>query len=313
MSSDAFVVAILRGGALRPADSILSGYGALDSLARMSIPTVDVYIDEQGVWHTKGVVTEPHMVFSRIDGYVDTTEDLLYEHQDLARRMGVKKLLWDFSDDEYHADRETVYRLLRQKNIVVPDTKVVRVRGDENTPELSYLQDIWKTVHTPYLLRPLKKTPLQSSVLIGSFDDFLKKADEYKAKGLDFQVISYKDEPTISTAVMPKYRGEDLYVPLSVTTLVGKRETPTNASKIILYKTQDKEYGELKELLTRVYDALLLKDPALIDVIKTPQGFVVVEVQTKPSLKEEGRFMKSLRSTGVEIGHYIVNLFEKKE
>ncbi len=301
-------IAVLRGGSLGHAGSISGGYGVLDSLARIGFPSFDVYIDEEGIWYAKGIVIEPHAAFAQVDGYIDTTEDLPEKYQELAKRMGVKKLLWDHKED-YHKDRENVYRLLRQKGIAVPDTKVVRTANGMSVP---YLHTVWKTLHTPYLVRPLERKATSPSKLISSFDDFKKTAMEHTEKGEDFHVLTYRSAPTISTAVVPNYRGEDLYVPLSVTTLLGKRETPSEGSKIVIYRSHENEYSELKGLLSRVYDALMLEDPALIDVIKTPQGFLVVEVQTKPSLREEGRFMQSLNTTGVEIAHYLEGLLHDR-
>ena len=301
-------IAVLRGGANRHKESIASGYGVLDSLARVDIPTVDVYIDEKGVWHTRGIESDAHKVFATVDGYVDTTEDAYAEatHGDLARRMGLEKVL--SHKKTYDLDRESTYRLLRQGGVPVPETEVIRV---ELGVPLKTLQEVWRSLHTPYIVRPISYTTEHPSVFISSFEAFRDVARKFAEAHIDFHVVPYRSAETISTALLPNYRGERVYLPLSVTTLIEHREVPNVNSKIVIYRTgKDSEYKELHSLLRKTYEILGLNGPALIDVIKTKVGYMVVEVKIQPSLRSEGRFMQSLATTGVELGHYISTRFE---
>lgn len=300
-------IAVLRGGANRHKESIASGYGVLDSLTRLDIPTVDVYIDEKGVWHTRGLESDAHKVFVQVDGYVDTTEDAYAEkiHGSLARKMGVEKVL--SHKRIYELDRESIYRLLRQGGVPVPETEVIRV---EFGVPLKTLQEVWRSLHTPYIVRPISHSTEHPSVFVSSFDHFREVAKQFAEAHIDFHVVPYKSAQTISTAVLPHYRGERVYLPLSVTTLTEHREVPNSNSKIMMYRTHDKEYAELQALLRKAYEILDLTGPALIDVVKTKAGYMIVEVKTQPSLRSEGRFMQSLATTGVELGHYISTRFE---
>ncbi len=300
-------IAVLRGGAHRHKESIASGYGVLDSLTRVDVPTVDVYIDEKGVWHTRGIESDAHKVFVQVDGYVDTTEDVYAEkvHGSLAKRMGVEKVL--SHKKVYDLDRESIFRLLRQGGVPVPETEVIRVQF--GVP-LKTLQEVWRALHTPYIVRPVSHSTEHSSVFVGSFDHFREVARKFAEAHIDFHVVPYRSAQTISTALLPNYRGERVYLPLSVTTLTEHREVPSANSKIVIYRTHDSDYGELHKLLRKTYEVLDLNGPALIDVIKTKVGYMVVEIKTQPSLRSEGRFMQSLATTGVELGHYISTRFE---
>jgi carbamoylphosphate synthase large subunit len=301
-------IAVLRGGTNRHKESIASGYGVLDSLSRVDVPTVDVYIDEKGIWHTRGIESDAHKVFAHVDGYVDTTEDVFAEaiHGSLAKRMGIEKVL--SHKKVYELDRESTYRLLRQGGVSVPETEVIRVKL--GVP-LKTLQEVWRSLHTPYIVRPISHTTEHTSVFVSSFDDFREVAKKFSEEYIDFHVVPYRSEQTISTALLPDYRGERVYLPLSVTTLTSHREVPNADAKIITYRTtKDSEYDELHAFLRKTYEILGLNGPALVDVIKTKVGYMVVEVKTQPSLRSEGRFMQSLATTGVELGHYISTRFE---
>jgi D-alanine-D-alanine ligase-like ATP-grasp enzyme len=297
-------IAVLRGGSRNHKASIASGYGILDSLKRIEKDAIDVYIDEDGTWHVRGVVTEPHHVFSQVDGYVDTTE-LEGPHIDLAKRMGVHRLLHGY-DNEMHSDREVLYRLLHQADIATPLTKVVRVKDPSSH---SSLKTIWNTLHTPYLVRPLTYT-VKKSFFVDSFLKLVEAYEYFSAHDIDFHILSYTNTRPTSIAVLPEYRGELLYIPMPVVALVGNRELPHQATRLLLDKKTDTELATLKELARKVYSITSLSGPALIDVIETKQGLVVVDVQAQPSLRSDGRFMQALQSTGVELGHYLVTRFE---
>jgi D-alanine-D-alanine ligase-like ATP-grasp enzyme len=140
---------------------------------------------------------------------------------------------------------------------------------------------------------------------VSSFDDFRKHMATFAEKLIDVHVIPYRNTQTISTAVLPQYRGEKVYMPLSVTTLTSSREVPNKDAPLVMFRTGEKDYDALKQAVARAYEVLGLTGPALVDVINTPKGYMIVEVQTRPSLREGGRFMSSLKTTGVELGHYL--------
>jgi D-alanine-D-alanine ligase-like ATP-grasp enzyme len=61
----------------------------------------------------------------------------------------------------------------------------------------------------------------------------------------------------------------------------------------------------MQTLATKVYRALDLTGPATVDVISYNNNHIVVNVDTAPSLRKDGRFMQALETTGVDAGHYI--------
>jgi hypothetical protein len=190
----------------------------------------------------------------------------------------------------------------------VPQTEVIRVK---NGISVKRLQEVWRALHTPYLIRPLSYKEERGSVFVSSFEKFKEVASEFADAHIDFHVVPYRSVQTISTALLPEYRGERIYTPLSVTTLVEHREVPHPQSKIIMFQTHDHEYESLRSVMRKAYEILNLNAPALIDVIQTKAGYMIVEVKTQPSLRSEGRFMQSLATTGVEIGHYVATRFHR--
>ena len=111
-------IAVLRGGNKNFKLSLSEGAEVLTSLTNLGYQPLDVLIDEEGNWTTKGKPTEPHEIFIRAHTVVDTTRMKNEKYQLLAKKMQITLL---FSEaHQISLDREDVYRLLRHQSIKVP-------------------------------------------------------------------------------------------------------------------------------------------------------------------------------------------------
>jgi len=110
----------------------------------------------------------------------------------------------------------------------------------------------------------------------------------------------------LSMAVLPNFRNERVYVPLSVETFNVMNEIP-NSDSIVRPHMQmpENKKRNMKDFATKVYQALNLSGPACIDVVSYNNEYIVVNVDTSPSLRNDSRFMQALKTTGVDTGHYI--------
>lgn len=300
-------IAVLRGGTEDFSVSLQEGQEILKSLSKIGYKPLDVLIDSGGNWTTQGLPTDAHFIFTRAHTIVDTTRSTTSPHIALARKMGIT-LLFSKAHD-VHMDREDLYRLLRMQGVNVPNTEVVRSKAPLTE---SIFRDIWSKYHIPLVIRPLEKKTDVSSKLITSFPEFENAIRDYHDKGIDVHVLTYKREPTSSVAVLPQFRGEELYTPMWVETF-GTRESlpsPTHTMKIYTNAPEFRKQG-MKEVASKVYKALNLEGPACIDVIPSKNGYVVVNVDRSPSLRKDGRFAQSLSSTGVDVGQYIHSIIEQ--
>ncbi|MCF7843803.1 hypothetical protein K9M47_02820 [Candidatus Gracilibacteria bacterium] len=294
-------IAVLRGGKKDFKQSLLEGAEVLTSLTKLGYHPLDVLIDTDGNWTTKGKPTDAHMVFATAHTVVDTTRTKGEKYQDLAKKMKIPLLFSQAHD--VTLDREDMYRLLRQQGVKVPDTVVVRAKAPLKD---SLFRDLWSKYHTPLLVRPLTKNESAPSRLIKLFSDLEKTIRDYHSKGIDTHVLTYRKASTVSVALLPNFRNQDLYIPVFVETFNVNNELPHKDSVVRphLQAPQIKK-DKMKELATKVYKALDLKGPATVDVISYNNNHIVVNVDTAPSLRKEGRFMQALETTGVDAGHYI--------
>lgn len=294
-------IAVLRGGNINFKNSLKEGAEVLTSLSRLGYTPLDVLIDKEGVWTLGGMSTDAHAIYTRAHTIIDTTHMKKGAYQILARKLGTPIM---FSNSIEHVyNREDMYRILRLQDINVPNTFTIRASEPLHGEIFRY---IWTTYHTPILVRPLEKEKEIGSTLATSFRELEIAIRQYHGLGIDVHTMTYRKAPTTSVAVLPNFRGEALYVPLWIESFAKNGGIPTAEAVMKVYR-QAPEYRkeQLRDIVYRVYDALNIDGPTCIDLILHNDDFIVVNIDTTPSLRKDGRFMQSLSSTGVDIGQYI--------
>ena len=294
-------IAVLRGGDKNFKQSLLEGAEVLGSLTRIGYDPMDVLIGKDGEWTAHGTPTDAHSIYTKAHTIVDTTKMHGQEYQALAKKMQIPLI---FSEDEKMTlDREDLYRILRQQEIKVPDTFVVRAK----TPlKNEIFRDLWTRFHTPLLIRPLHKDAPVPSKIVRMFHDLESTIREYHEKGVDTHVLTYRKVYTTSLAVLPHFRKEKIYVPMWVDTFPEDGKLPNKDARMQPHLHAPEFRREnMRAVAQKVYRALGLTTPACIDLIHHNNEFVVVNVDLNPSLNKNGRFMQSLNTTGVDAGHFI--------
>lgn len=294
-------IAVLRGGNRNFKQSLAEGAEVLASLTKIGYEPVDVLIDKEGDWTSHGAPTDAHKVYTKAHTVVDTTRMHGEEYQKLAKRMQIPLI---FSEDEkVTLNREDLYRILRQQEIKVPDTFVVRAQAPLKN---EVFRDLWTRFHTPLLVRPLYPHSPVPSKIVRMFHDLESTIREYHDKGVDTHVLTYRKLHTTTMAVLPNFRKQKVYVPMWVDTFPEEGQLPNKEARIQPH-LQAPEFRKenMQALATKVYKALGLTTPACIDFINHNNEYIVVNVDLNPSLNKNGRFMQSLRTTGVDAGHYI--------
>lgn len=299
-------ISVLRGGKKDFKQSLSEGGEVLASLTKIGYKPLDVLIEKNGEWTANGKPTDAHEVFTRSHTVVDTTRMKGEKYQKLASEMGIP-LIFSHAD-EMKLDREDMYRILRQKGFKVPKTSVIRASAPIKD---SVFREIWSTYHTPLMVRPLEKINDSPSKLIKLFNDLEKIVREYHENGIDVHILTYKKAPTSSIGILPNFRGEKIYTPIWVETFASIGDIPNQDSPMRAHmNAPDFRKDQMKQFVTEVYEALNLSGPVCIDMIPYEYDYMVVNVDTTPSLSKDGRFMKSLATTGVDAGEYVHSLVQ---
>ena len=294
-------IAVLRGGSKDFKQSLTEGASVLTSLTKIGYDPVDVLIEKDGSWTSHGKPTDAHSVFTQAHTIVDTTRMKGQGYQALAKRMKIALIFSE--EDEVKMDREDLYRILRQQDIKVPDTYVVRSHAPLKD---EIFRTLWTKFHTPLLIRPLHRHSEVESKIVKKFHDLEAVLREYHEKGVDTHVLTYRKKHTTSIAALPHFRNEEVYTPLWVDTFPEGDELPHKEARMQPH-LQAPEFRKehMRAMAKKVYKALGLTKPACIDFINHNNEYIVVNVDLNPSLRKDGRFMQSLATTGVDAGHYV--------
>lgn len=294
-------IAVLRGGSINFKQSLQEGGEVLTSLSKIGYEPMDVLIDKEGSWTARGYPTDSHKVYTQAHTVIDTTRMHGQEYQELAKKMQIPLIFGE--GERMSLNREDLYRILRQQDIKVPDTFVVRAH-DSLKSEI--FRDVWTRFHTPLLVRPLVRHLEAPSKIVRTFHDLEHLVREYHKKGVDTHILTYKKIHTTSIAVLPNFRKEEAYTPMWVDIFPEDGELPNRLSSMRPHLQAPEFRKENMSAITKkVYKALGLSTPACIDFIHHNNDYIVVNIDLSPSLHKDGRFMRSLSTTGVETGHYI--------
>lgn len=301
-------IAVIRGGNEEFGKSLIEGGEVLSSLKKLGYKPLDVLIDKENHWTLQGVPSDAHEVFTRCHTIVDTTRMKNAPHHALAKKMGVAML---FSrGNAVNMDREDMYRLLRMQGVKVPDTIVVRAKAPLRD---SLFREVWSTYHTPLLVRPLERKEGAESKLVTMYSELENVIRDYHSRGIDVHILTYKKVPTASLSVLPNFRGEKLYLPLWVETFTGASEIPNPKAATKTYKNAPEfRKNQIRNIAEKVYNAIHLDGPAIIDIIWYNEEYIVVNIEQRPTLTKGSRFIQSLESTGVNVGEYVHSQIENE-
>ena len=294
-------IAVLRGGKKDYKHSLTEGGEVLASLTKIGYEPVDVLVGKDGEWTAKGFPTDAHKIFTQAHTIVDTTRMRGEQYQKLAKKMHIPLIFSE--EDDVHLDREDLYRILRQQDIKVPDTFVVRA----NAPlKNEMFRDLWTRFHTPLLVRPLLRHQEIPSKIVRRFPELESTIRDYREKGIDTHVLTYRKYHTTSIAALPNFRDEEVYTPMWVDTFPEDGNLPGAESTVRPHlQAPDFRKENMHAITRKIYKALGLTKPACIDFINHNNEYIVVNVDLNPSLRKDSRFMQSLSTTGVDAGHYV--------
>ncbi len=265
--------------------------------------------------------SDPHKVFSKIDYYIDFTNNFKESYHDLAKKLKVKPLF----QDEYlnSLNRLSIARLLGQLNIKVPKYEVIR---KSDNLELS-LKNIWLKFQMPLVIKDIKHNFNEKSLLTYSFLEALNQTRKILNENDEVIIQEYVFGKYISTAVFPKYRDEDNYIPTSIEvstfnildnnlsskSIQQKCLIDHNCEKRSLVFIEDDLKRDIQNITKEIQKAILSDQHSMLDLVliqdknKKTNTLKVLDIHLRPNLFEDSRFDFILKNSGVNMGDFILD------
>ncbi len=187
----------------------------------------------------------------------------------------------------------------------------------------------------PVVIKDGKHIANQKSLLTYSFLEAYKKIKNLLQSGSEVILEEHAEGRYISLAVIPNYRGEDLYIPTPSETINSEGRTrfiqnkeikdkyilEHNHHKLSMTHLDNTLKSRLKLVGEEIHKALALDHHVLIDMClinknkekKDDYEIKILELHTNPHLSEDSRFNFILENSGVDIGRFILDRIEKIE
>jgi D-alanine-D-alanine ligase len=308
------VVGVLRGGTSSEYGlSLKTGAAYLDALPEERFDVRDIYMDQSGLWHHRGMPMAPTRAVRQIDVVVNALHGGVGEDGTVARILNQSGVPFTGADAHGHMNAYNKIhsrRLLKGAGILMPHAVAFSV----HTPMVS--GDMAKAVFArfgpPYIVKPANEgasSGLRLAWTILELPDVLADVlDAYGAALVEEYIIG--TEATVG--VIEDFRGEELYV-----LPPARIELPENAPHIMhqhhhdatlsYFVPSDFSHGEkssLMEAARRAHTILGLDHFSRSDFILTDRGPYLLEVNALPGLYPGAAMPHLLSAVGATIGHF---------
>lgn len=320
-------VGVLRGGPSGEYDiSLKTGASVLNHLSEERYIAKDIFISKDGVWHFRGMPTEPAKVLPHIDvifnalhgeyGEDGTVQKVLDRFavpytgsSALPSALAMNKLLTKERLASHSAEAEEE---IEDLGIKVPEHHTLEVSDSLEEEVL----ELYKKNAPPFVVKPLSSGSSVGITIAKSHNELLQgiyKAFEYSPKVMVEEYIRGKEA---TCGVVENFRGEDLYSMLPVEIVPPPENNffdydakySGKTAEICPGSFTDDEKAELGRLAKEVHKKLGLEHYSRSDFIVSPKGIYFLEANTLPGLTEESLVPKSLEAVGCSFPEFLDHL-----
>lgn len=309
------IVGVLRGGTSNEYDlSLKTGAAVMTALPEDRYEVRDVLIDKQGSWYARGLPTDPHRALAQVDVIFNALHGGVGEDGTVGRiidRMGIP-----YAGSTPHASGLALNKIrarevLRREGLQMPQGLAFTLDSDLDTGEMASMA--FKQFGPPYMVKPpndgaghgirVAHTIVELPDMIG---DVL---DEYGAALIE-EFIRGHD---VSVGIIRDFRNEGLYVlppaHLIVTDGAHFIHPAMHRDEGLLHKVpSDFSYYDKQALAgtARIaHQALGLGHFSRADLILTPRGPYLLEVNAIPGLYPGASFPPMLESVGSSVREFL--------
>ncbi len=305
------VVGVIRGGTSPEYDiSLKTGTAMLRALPEDIYDVRDIFIDKQGLWHSRGMPVEPARALSNIDVALNALHGGIGEDGTVTRileRAGVPYTGSRPLSQALALNKARARAILTDNNIQMPCGYGFNHGQFRDTGEIS--QFIFSKFAPPYIVKPATQgssVGIRMAFTIIELPDVVGDVlDEYGSAIVE----EYIDGEEASVGVIEDFRGEEFYVlppahvlyPEEAPFLHFRHHTSDDLRHLVPASFSDVEKAALMDAARAAHKALGLSHYSRADFILTRRGPYLLEVDALPHLYEGSAFHQKLEAVGSSI------------
>lgn len=308
-------VGVLRGGTSSEYNlSLRTGAKMLSELPEERYDTRDIFIDKSGMWHSRGIPTDPARALSQIDVVLNALHGGIGEDgtvQRILERFGIPYAGSRSSASALSLNKARAREVFQKLGIPIPRGIAFNVNDARNTNEMA--RAAFSQFPPPYIVKPVSEGSsygiCMAPTIIELPDVIGDVLDTYGAALVEEFIMGEE----VSALVVEGYRGEELYVFPPVHTVLPEGETwlTPHAQENALAKhlapsnfTHEDKHA-IAELARAVHRALELTHFSVVGIVLTSRGPFAIEVDAVPPLHQNSPVLPALESVGSSVREFL--------
>ncbi len=315
-------VGVVRGGfAPYQPVSIRSGAFAMNALRERNMQPIDIFVDEEGLWHMRGKAVDGEKIRRNIDVAVNALAGPYGEDGGLARDLEMLGIPYVGSSPFISSrtyDKRAIKEDIGKLGFNTPKDILVKGRGhgDYAMPIEAYAEwqaeSVFRRMSGPWVVKPTRGSSSYGVFIAKNYPELKNALAILGEEGDDILVEEFIDGKHVAGAVIEGLRGEPAYALLPHEVSTGSGFFDFESRAIGAYETRilrdTNGTGYVEKICRNIFKALGIRHIALMDMIVSQKGIYVSEIDTVPEWHEEALLHRLLASTGITAGECLEHL-----
>lgn len=309
------IVGVLRGGTSSEYPlSLKTGAVMLGALPEEHYEMRDIFIDKTGLWHLRGIPATPARALAQIDVVLNALHGGVGEDgtvQRILERAGVAYAGARPRAAALSLNKIRAREILQRAGVTMP--RAVSFSLENNLTTADMAQAVFSQFSPPYVVKPpaegssrgirLAKAILDLSDAIGEV------LDAYGAVLIE----EYVRGQEANVGVIERFRDEDLYalppahvvLPEGFSFMTPEMHNDATLRYTVPSRFSHEEKKALAEIARAAHRALGMGHFSRADIILTPRGALLLEVDAVPALHEGSSFPHMLEAVGSSVREFL--------
>ena len=307
-------VGIIRGGTSAEYHySLKTGAAMMDALSPEEFDIRDILVDKSGVWHFRGIPTDPARALSQVDVVLNALHGGVGEDGTVGRLL--ERLGIPYAGGRPHASALAHNKLkarsvLTNAGIRMPRGVGFSLSEDITTGDMA--RAVFEQMGPPYIVKPVSESGSYGVSYVPTIVELSDAlADVLDAFGAVVVEEYVRGEHAV-VGIINDFRGDSLYAlpPAHLEIPQGFRHTVLEHFDGGLKYTLPSDFShadkqELERIARTAHSALGLSHFSSADFILTKRGPVLLEVDALPHLHEHAPFPQMLTTVGSSLSEFL--------
>lgn len=319
------VVAVLRGGPSTEHEvSLKTGSSVLSSLSSDNLSSEyqgkDIFIDKNGVWHVRGVPTNPERALAGVDVVWNALHGVYGEDGEVQRVL--ERIRIPYTGSQVYASSVGINKLLTKKTVeplgVRTPLSMTLAVSDALEKEILYA---FRNFPQPSVVKPLNAGSSVGVSIAKNYFEFEKAIAHAFQFSTSVLIEEYIQGREATVGVVEHLRNESLYrlPPVEIIPPAGDSFFSYQAKYGVETVERcpgsfsPREVDELALFAETVHRGLGLRHYSRSDFIVSKRGVYFLEVNTLPGLTETSLLPKSLAAVGVSLPEFVNHVLKQTQ